>query len=302
MLLRARNLAAVSVAALSITLASVGHGDGKPAMTKLSYDPAARKVDMFKAMEEGLIDVKLIQMNAKNGNLIIDNKAKEPLTIQLPDAFVGVHALNQGFGGGGLGGGGLGGGGLGGGGLGGGGQGGQSTGGGAGGGLGGGGLGGGGLGGGGLGGGGGGMGGGFFSLPPEKRARLPVRSVCLEYGKPEPNSKMPYNIREVESVSKDPVLKEMLSYVSAGRASENIAQAAAWNLANGKTWQELAAMKIDHIGAPPSPMFTGHELMQAQALVAASKQRAVDKAEEKKKSGGDKPATETKSTAKEPLR
>lgn len=279
MLVRARKLAAVTVAALALTVVSVGHGDGKPAITKPGYDPSARKVEMFQAMKEGLIDVKLIQMNAKNGNLVIDNKVKEPLTIQLPEAFVGVNVLNQ-LGGGGLGGGGLGGGGLGGGQQGGGG-GAQTTGGGAGGQQGGGGLGGGGLGGGAQGGGGG----GFFSIPADKRVRLPVRSVCLEYGKPEPNSKSPYQVREVETFSKDPVLKEMLGYVSAGRASENVAQAAGWHLSNGKSWAELAAMMVAHIGAAPTPMFTQHELSQAQLLVAASKQRAVDKEEARKKAG-----------------
>lgn len=284
MLFRARKFAAVTVAALSLAVVSVGHGDAKPAITKPGYDPSARKVEMFQAIKDGLIDVKLIQMNAKNGNLVIDNKGKEPLTIQLPDAFVGVNVLNQGgFGGGGLGGGGLGGGGLGGG-QGGQQGGGQTTGGGAGGGLGGG-LGGGGLGGGGLGGGGAGGGGGFFSIPAEKRVRLPVRSVCLEYGKPEPNSKSPYQVREVESFSKDPVLKEMLGYVSAGRASENVAQAAGWHLSNGKSWAELAALKVDHIGAAPTMMFTQQEISQAQLLIAASKQRAVDKEEARKKSG-----------------
>ncbi len=291
MLFRTRIHAAVAIAALAIAGGNVGHGDSKPAITKPGYDPSARKVELFKAIEEGLVDVKLIQMNAKNGNLIIDNKGKEPLTIQLPEAFVGVHVLNQGFGGGGLGGGGLGGGGLGGG------QGGQqggaqTTGGGAGGQQGGG------LGGGGLGGGGNaGGGGGFFSIPAEKRVRLPVRSVCLEYGKPEPNSKSPYNIREVETVSKDPVLKEMLGFVSSGRASENVAQAAAWHLANGKSWAELAAMKIDHVGAAATQMFSQYEISQAQMLVAASKQRAVDKEEARKKSGSPEKEIAPKTTS-----
>ena len=95
MLFRTRIHAAVAIAALAIAGGNVGHGDSKPAITKPGYDPSARKVELFKAIEEGLVDVKLIQMNAKNGNLIIDNKGKEPLTIQLPEAFVGVHVLNQ---------------------------------------------------------------------------------------------------------------------------------------------------------------------------------------------------------------
>ncbi len=274
MLIHARKLLALSAVAVAMAAATVAQADSKPAITKPAFDPSARKVEMFKAMEEGLIDVKLIQKNSKVGNLLFENKTKEPLTVQLPEAFVGVHVLNQGLGGGG--GGGQQGGGQGGGG--------QATGGGGGGQQGGGGLGGGQQ---------GGGGGGFFSIPPERIVRLPMRSVCLEYGKPEPNSRMEYKVHPVESLSKDPVLKEMLGFVSSGRASENVAQAAAWHLANGMSWNELANMKQHRLGvAVQPPQFTTQEIMQAQALVATSKQRAVDKEEARTKSGESAPKTE----------
>lgn len=269
MLRRTRSLLLATVFGAVMSIAAVGHSDGKPAITKLSYDPRARSVDLFKAMEEGLIDVMLIQINARQGNLIIDNKVNEPLTIQMPEAFVGVNVLNQG----GLNGPGLNGfnggqqnnngqqqGGT------------QMTGGGAGpangnnqqngfNGL----------------GQGNGPGNNFFSIPPEKRVRLAVRSVCLEYGKLEPNSKSPYQIREVESVSKDPVLKEVLGTIALGRTSENVSQAAAWHVANQKSWAELAAMKVEHIGSLPIPMFAQQEIAQAKKLVETAKQRATEK-------------------------
>ncbi|MCO6454085.1 MAG: hypothetical protein J5I93_02115, partial [Pirellulaceae bacterium] len=80
-------------------------------------EPEARHVGLFEAIEAGDIDVKLIPQSSKGGNVVIENKTKQPLTIQLPEAFAGVPVLAQIGGiGGGLGGGGLGGGGLGGGG------------------------------------------------------------------------------------------------------------------------------------------------------------------------------------------
>lgn len=275
MVLRPRKFLAVCVTSLALVSASMVSADSKPQITKPVYDASAREVDLFKGMEEGLIEVKLIQKNSKVGNLIVENKTKEALTVKLPEAFVGQQVLNQL--GGGLGGGG---GGLGGGGQGAGGGGGQATGGGAGGG------GGGGLGG-GLGGGGGGLGGGgggFFSVPAERVVRLPVRSVCLEYGKHEPSSRMEYRVTPVESFSKDPTLKEVLGFVSEGKASENVAQAAAWHLSNGMSWSELAALKQGRLGGVPQPpQFTAREIMAAQELVAAGKQRAVDKIEAAKK-------------------
>ena len=100
MLVHARKFFAGSAVALALTAASVAQADSKTAITKPAFDPSARKVEMFQAMEDGLINVKLIQKNSKVGNLLFENKTKEPLTVQLPEAFVGVHVLNQAFGGG----------------------------------------------------------------------------------------------------------------------------------------------------------------------------------------------------------
>ena len=113
-----------------------------------------------------------------------------------------------------------------------------------------------------------------------------MKSVCLEYGKPEPNARMEYKVYPVESLSKDPVLKEMLGFVASGRASENVSQAAAWHLSNGMSWNELANIKQHRLGvAVQPPQFTTQEIMQAQNLVASSKQRAVDKEAARTKSG-----------------
>ena len=130
--------------------------------------------------------------------------------------------------------------------------------------------------------GGGGQGqGGFFSIPPGKLVRIPVNSVCLEYGKPEPMSRMKYQVVPVEKVSTDPVLRQLLRVVATGRVNKNAAQAAAWHLANGKTWRELAAMKIKRAGNLPSPsLFSYNDLRQADMLVTMAKVKAKE-AEEK---------------------
>jgi hypothetical protein len=129
---------------------------------------------------------------------------------------------------------------------------------------------------------GGGGGGGFFSIPPGKVVRLTVCSVCLEHGKPEPSIRMEYKIFPVEQFSQDPILKELLNLVATGRINRNVAQAAAWNIANGKSWRELAGMKFRTAGnRPDKPHFSYTELAYAQNLVAAAKQRAVDKKDKK---------------------
>lgn len=65
--------------------------------------PAAKQVEFFEAIKAGEIEVKLIPKDAKEANVLIENKAKQPLQIKLPDAFAGVPVLAQ-FGGAGFGG------------------------------------------------------------------------------------------------------------------------------------------------------------------------------------------------------
>lgn len=247
------------VALLALALLAGGSAEAakKGQITKPKFDPNAPVVELFKGMEEEKLSTKLLQKNSKQGNLLIENLTKESITVQMPESFVGVHVLNQGGLGGGLGGGQQGGGG-----------GGQTAGGGGGGQQ--------------QGGGGGaaaGGGGGFFSIPPEMVVRIPVTSVCLEFGKPEPSLRMEYKIHPVESVSTDPILKELLNLVATGRINPNVAQAAAWNIANGKSWRELSQLKFNRLAQPDTPQFSHAELAYAQQLVAAAKQRAADKAE-----------------------
>lgn len=191
------------------------------------FNPDDRTVEVFKAMEDGDVDVKFIPKDEKEAVLLIENKTDKPLNVKLPEAFAGVPVLAQI--GGGLGGGGLGGGGLGGGGLG------QGVGGG---------LGGGGIGGGGIGGGGGG---GIFNVAPDVVGKLKVTSVCLEHGKPEPTPRMKYTIKPLTELTDKPEVVEVCKMLARGELDQASAQAAAWHLQNGLTWQQLAAKEKVHL-------------------------------------------------------
>lgn len=227
------------------------------------FNPDARQVGLFAAMEEGVVETKLIPKNSLGGNLIITNTQPEPITVQIPAGFVGVPVSAQFGGGGGFG---QGGGGLGqgGGGLGqqGGGQ--QAVGGG---------QQGGGLGGGGIGQQGGGQQ-GFFSIPPQRAVIVPYTSVCLEHGKTEPNPRMQYVIVPVEKYTDNVALQKLVTMVGSGRMDQGAAQAAAWNIANGMSWQELANKKYDRLAAPDTAYFSVAQLQQAQQVVAAAEYAA----------------------------
>lgn len=248
-------------------------------IVRATFDKSAEQVELFKGMEQGTLETKVVATGPSGGYVIVGNSSKEPVTVQLPKSFVTVptKVLKQfgGFGGGGLGGGGLGGGGLGGGGLGGGGQ--QNQGGG----FGGGGLGGGGFGGqqGGFGAGGGMGGQGFFSIPPEKAVKVPYVSACLNHGKADPNPRVDYSIIPVEAYTNDPVLKELIYMVGTGQLPTQAGQAAVWNRTDKMSWQQLSQKYSVSIIGQKSPYFTSNDIVTAQQIAATAVGRLRERGE-----------------------
>lgn len=249
------------VAVVMCSISSAASRNKRP-ITKPSYDPEAPRIGLFEGIEQEVLSVKVIAKDATGGNVLIENNTDQPITVELPEAIVGVQVLLQapgGFGGGGVGGGGSGDD------DGGGGQN-QQVGGGFGGSGGGFGGGGGGF--------GGGGGGGFFSIPAERVVRLPYNSVCLEHGKADPHPRVEYKLIPVEEYTDNAQLQEMIKLIGTGKLDQQSAQAAAWHLANEMTWEQLAAKKYDRIGAPDASYFAPTHLYAAQAIVAESKRRA----------------------------
>jgi hypothetical protein len=216
-------------------LASANDSTGAP-----SDDAPA--VEFFQAMDDGQLDVKFIAKSDRAARILMTNKTKQPLRVQMPEAFAGVPVLAQ-FGGGGQGGGGFGGGG-------GGGQ--QSVGGG-----------GGGLGGGGGGLGGGGGGGGFFSIPPEHTTKVNVPVVCLDHGLRNPSSASPYKIvRAIDHLNRPGVI-ELLKAFGRGELDHGAAQAATWHLNNDLGWDQLSAKLAGTRRMPNRPPYFSRQQIQA---------------------------------------
>lgn len=308
---------------------------GESAASPSSVDrggPVALPQDVLEAEAGGLVAVQFIPNDSRSAQIVVVNRTKRPLTLKLPEAFVGVPVLAQqqpfGVGGGGGGGGGqaVGGGGMGG----------------------------------GMGGMGGGMGGGgfgmcwvarevygsddvrwcifrdwlqddapswfrdayvvhgeafadwihdkptvkagvrvlmdcvvtarigdageggqfqipeqpsnarsiVFTVPPRKRSVVRVATVCLEHGKPEPAPRHRYRLDRAEAFSHDTTLAALLESFGRGEMSQKTAQAAAWHLANGLSWERLAAETIDHLVEEDEPYFTQEELTAARQAVA----------------------------------
>lgn len=245
----------------------VRRGRSRAVKASAVTSPAPESAELFAAEADGLVALKYIPNDSRSAQVIITNKTSKPLSLRLPAAFAGVPVLAQmGMGGGaaaGFGAGGIGGGP-------------QATGGGLGGqgmnGMGGGGM--------------GGAGGGAFSIPPQKTRVIRVTTVCLEHGKPEPSSRHTYKFEPVESFSNDPKLALVLASLGRGELSQKVAQAAAWHLSNGLSWEQLAAEKIDHAGGvPDETYFSQAELMAAQRVVDIATQQAGQPAFEDSSAG-----------------
>src|SRR5262249_23107204 len=132
----------------------------------------------------------------------------------------------------------------------------------------------GGFGGGGFGGGGMGMGGGggFFNVAPEKGARLKIACVCLEHGKPDPRPSVPFDLKPNESYNENKRIKELLPMLGEGKLPQQVAQAAAWNLANNMSWEALAAKRVEHTSGLAEPYFSPDVI---RAVMAATEQAAT---------------------------
>jgi hypothetical protein len=213
---------------------------------------SVESIDLFAGMESGDLQVKFIPKNDREASLVIQNKTKQPLSVVLPDAFVGVPILaqaapagggvgtsrrssssnnsnnnqNQSVGGGG-----------------------QQ--------------------------GGGGFGGGGFNVAPEAVGKLKLPIVCLEHGKEDPAARIPYEIRPIDSYTKDSQVKELLTMLGSGKLDQRAAQAAAWHFANGMSWDELAAKRIHHLGGRADEQyFSPGEIQQAIRIASQAMQLA----------------------------
>lgn len=235
-------------------------GAARQPIRKPTYDPAVPAVDLFDAMDDSTVETTVIAKDSHAVNVFVTNKSAAPLSVKLPDVVTAVQVLKQvGFGFGNGAGAGFGANGLGAGGGFGGGQaqpiGGTANSFGPGGNT------------------GNGMGsipgnGPIFTVPSGKTIQVPLRTVCLAHGKPEPRARMQYKLVRLEDYSSDAELHGALREFAAGRIDIDVTQAAVWHLVDHRSWTALA----DERNAEPGPslgepLFTGQQLAAARRIV-----------------------------------
>lgn len=115
--------------------------------------------------------------------------------------------------------------------------------------------------------------GGIVTIPPGKAIQLSLRSVCLNYGRPEPMPKMTYRLVPVEKYSNDPVLAELLESYGP-RVDQDAMQAAAWHVANKMDWKQVSNLPLRSLAATSAKLFQPKDVQAAQRLVDAANERA----------------------------
>ena len=126
-----------------------------------------------------------------------------------------------------------------------------------------------------------------FNVAPENVAQLRLTSVCLEYGKPNPRPKMAYAIQPIESVAEKAEVEALCRMLGRGQVSQHAAQAAAWHLANGMSWDPLARLRRKFaMGRITEPFFTSRELAEGKKAAEAAIELTENRKESTKADSG----------------
>jgi hypothetical protein len=80
-------------------------------------------------------------------------------------------------------------------------------------------------------------------VPAGKVIKVKLTSVCLEYGKPEPHARNEYAVKPIEALCDKTEVVSILRSLGDGEVSQEVAQLAAWNVASGTGFEEIASLK-----------------------------------------------------------
>jgi hypothetical protein len=99
--------------------------------------------------------------------------------------------------------------------------------------------------------------------------------VCLDHGKRDPAPRVPYELVPLNHRTGDGQLVELVKMLGRGQVDQSAAQAAAWHLASGLSWQELASKaRVKHIGGAQEPLFTAAQLDLARQITEVASRQA----------------------------
>lgn len=114
-----------------------------------------------------------------------------------------------------------------------------------------------------------------FNVAPEGVAQLRLPSVCLDPGKPDPRPAMAYQLKPIEAVTDKAEVHQLCRMLARGQLRQRAAQAAAWHLNNRMSWEALARLRIQvAMGRISRPLFTRRDLVEGKKAADAAGQLA----------------------------
>jgi hypothetical protein len=117
----------------------------------------------------------------------------------------------------------------------------------------------------------------LLNVAPEAINRFAARAVCLDRAKGGPSPHIPYLVRPLSQISDRPELVEICRMLSTD-VNRRVIQAAAWHVANNIDWRQL--LHPGGMGAIPDPLrFTPMELYGAQQLVAMAQKTVQERSQ-----------------------
>lgn len=116
----------------------------------------------------------------------------------------------------------------------------------------------------------------LFSVPPEKIVKLRLRSVCLDFGKPNPRPRIEYQLKPIDSHTDKPGVAELCAMLGQGKISQQAAQLAAWHLHNELSWERLAKIR-DKVTFGSRPRYSRRELESAKQAAEKALKVAKDR-------------------------
>jgi len=113
-----------------------------------------------------------------------------------------------------------------------------------------------------------------LSIAPRRSVRAQIPCFCLEFGNPDPHSRIPYTVCPLKELNNRPAVAELLSQFVSTRMNQFAAQLAVWHLANDAPWQMLSRVQFPRTRAGRAHRVSAQELYAARQIAESLIQNA----------------------------
>lgn len=111
----------------------------------------------------------------------------------------------------------------------------------------------------------------YLSLAPGQFVQAQLPCFCLEYGRPDPEERIPYVLCPLTDLNARPALAGLLRQFASRGINQSVVQLAVWHIATDVPWQELSKVRFPWTETSRSHRVTPMELAASRRLAATLK-------------------------------